>query len=110
MMHVIEDETRAVQLVAVLSSTAATLSKLAPPLDEFHAEKRLGVLSVVSNGANVLASRADVARSAVVAASRMRQALTLFEDQAHAVIEEAEKHRAQVGIDLFGDEETTTGE
>lgn len=94
----------AVQLAETLSSTAETLAKLAPPIDDFHVEAHSGVMSVVAKGENILANRADAARAAVVAASRMRQALSLFEDQAHGVIEAAEQHRAQIGIDLFGDE------
>lgn len=93
---------------ADISSAAHVILALAEQLEAFRAEVRDGELTILQDGKNVLAERADSAQTVLVAASRIRTHLAEIENMADQVITKAEARHEDNLNDFFGPEDSGT--
>jgi hypothetical protein len=93
---------------ADIGSASHVIMALAEQLDTFLTEVRAGELTIMREGKNVLAERADSAQTILVAASRIRTHLASVESVADQVIHKAETRREDTMNDFFGAEDSGT--
>jgi len=89
---------------ATMQSAAATIVKLVPQLQEYKEESDIGALTIISDGVNIMAQRADTAQAVLVAAQRIRAALPELESLALEMINAADARRQETADDFFGPE------
>ncbi len=93
---------------ADISSAAHVILALAEQLEAFRVELGAGELTILQDGKNVLAERADSAQTVLVAASRIRTHLAEIENIADQVITKAEARHEDNLNDFFGPEDSDT--
>lgn len=91
-----------------IGAAAHVIMALAEQLEAFRTEVRDGELTIMQDGKNILAERADSAQTVLIAASRIRTHLTEVENVADQIITKAETRHEDNLNDFFGPEDSGT--